>query len=109
MDTPDQNPPAQPDRASINSETAKIAWVELQRFFAQGNAIAIDHRLDLVEVAYQIASDNKKQVEVWTQAGQVGPVSDAQAVEWLEANALVWAVVIRPWVLVQPILQSPDN
>jgi hypothetical protein len=33
-------------------------------------------------------------------------VSDAQALEWLEVNTLMWSVVIRPWVLVQPILQD---
>ena len=95
------------ERARINGETSKIAWRELQRFFAQGHAIAVTPSLDLVDVAYQLSADNKEQVEVWTKAGQVGPVSDAQALEWLEANALMWAVVVRPWVLVQPVLQNP--
>ena len=36
------------------------------------------------------------------------PESAAQAREWLEANALMWAVVVKPWVLVQPILKDPD-
>jgi hypothetical protein len=36
-------------------------------------------------------------------AEKVGQVTDAQAIEWLEANALVWCVVVRPWVLVQPL------
>ena len=40
---------------------------------------------------------------------QVGPVTDAQAIEWLEANALMWSVVVRPWVLVQPIMQDEGN
>jgi hypothetical protein len=96
-------------RARINSETSKIAWQELQRFFAQGHAIGVSHQLDLIEVAYQVSQDNKAQVEVWMQGGQFGPVGDAQALEWLEANALMWAVVVRPWVLVQPILQSPEQ
>ena len=95
-------------REAINAETAKIAWQELQRFFAQGNALAVAPELDLVEVAYQVSLDNKQQVEVWLEAGQFGPVSDAQALEWLEANALMWSVVVRPWVLVQPLLQTPE-
>ena len=39
------------ERARINSETSKIAWQELQRFFAQGIAVAVAPQLDLVEVA----------------------------------------------------------
>lgn len=96
-------------RAEINSETAKIAWKELQRFFAQGHALAVAPQLDLIEVAYQVSVDNKEQVEVWMKAGHLGPVSDAQALEWLEVNALMWSVVVRPWVLVQPILQQKED
>jgi hypothetical protein len=96
-------------RARINSETAKIAWQELQRFFAQGHAIAVSHDLDLVEVVYQVSCDNKAKLQVWMEANQVGPVSDAQALEWLQANVLMWSVVIRPWVLVQPIMQNPEH
>ncbi len=95
-----------PQRTRINAETAKIAWRELQRFFAQGNAVAVAPELDLVEVALQMSADNRDQVEIWMKHGWVGPVSDAQALEWLNANALVWSVVVRPWVLVQPILQD---
>lgn len=92
----------------INGETAKIAWVELQRFFAQGKAVLVAPELDLVHVAYEFSTDNAEQVKSWMAAGDVGMVSDTQAEEWLAANALMWAVVVRPWVLVQPLLNSAE-
>ena len=88
-------------RASVNLETARIAWKELQRYFASGVAIAVSSELDLVEVAYQISEDNKAQVAQWMAEGKVGRVSDQQALAWYEADAEVWAVVVRPYVLVQ--------
>lgn len=97
------------ERARINAETAKIGWKELQRFFAQGSAVAVSPELDLVDVAYQMSCDNKAQLEIWMEHGQVCPVSDAQALEWLAANVLMWSVVVRPWVLVQPVLQDQEN
>jgi len=97
------------ERARINTETAKIAWRELQRFFAQGHAVAVSPQLDLVDVAYCMSRDDKASVEAWMEAGLVGQVSDAQAQEWLDANALVWSVVVRPWVLVQPVLREPNK
>ena len=97
------------ERARINTETAQIAWKELQRFFAQGNAVAVSPELDLVDVAYHMAQDDKSRLQQWMADGTVGPVSDAQAIEWPEANALVWSVVVRPWVLVQPVLQNPQS
>lgn len=88
-------------RAKINLETSKIAWKELQRFFASGAAIAVAAGLDLVEVAFRISEDNAVQVVQWMHAGQVARVTDAQAQAWFEADAEVWAVVVSPYVLVQ--------
>ena len=88
----------------INLETAKIHWHELQRFFASGNAIAVDPSLDLTQVAAQIVADNATQIKQWMDAGLVDAVKDSQAQQWYEQDALVWAVVIKPWVLVQPII-----
>lgn len=90
------------NRTSINLETSRIAWKELQRFFASGVAVAVSPELDLVDVAFQISQDNKTQFEQWLLAGQVGKVTDEQALAWIEADADVWAVVVNPFVLVQP-------
>jgi len=84
-------------------ETAQIRWHELQRFFASGNAIAVDASLDLIQVATEITKDNAAQIKTWMDAGLVDTVKDTHATEWYEQNALVWALVIKPWVLVQPI------
>ncbi len=90
-------------RASVNLETARIAWKELQRYFASGATVKVSTELDLIEVAFQMSEDNKAQVAQWMQAGQLGPVSDEQALAWYEADAEVWAVVVRPYVLVQSL------
>lgn len=88
-------------RAKMNLETARIAWRELQRYFASGAAIYVSPDLDLVEVAYQISEDNKEQVLAWMEAKQVAPVTDEQARAWFESDADMWAVVVSPYVLVQ--------
>ncbi len=90
-------------RAKLNNETARIAWKELQRFFASGAALAVSTELDLVEVAFQISEDNQAQVVQWVNAGLLNKVTDAQALEWYDADAEVWAVVVSPYVLVQSI------
>jgi hypothetical protein len=90
-------------RAKVNLETARIHWKELQRYFASGVALAVAAGLDLVEVAYQMSQDNAAQIRQWMAAGKFGKVTDEQAAAWIESDALVWAVVVSPWVLVQPI------
>ncbi|MBI5625665.1 MAG: DUF2288 domain-containing protein [Nitrosomonadales bacterium] len=88
-------------RAKVNLETAQIAWKELQRFFASGAAVVVSAELDLVEVSFHISEDDTTQVEQWLRAGQIGKVSDEQAMAWFESDAMVWAVVVSPYVLVQ--------
>lgn len=93
-------------RTKVNLETSQIAWKELQRFFASGAALAVSEELDLVEVAFQMSQDNAVQIQQWMAAGQFGKVSDAQAAAWYETDAMVWAVVVNPWVLVQPVRKT---
>ena len=98
--TPDN---AQDILVHLNQETARIPWSELQRFFASGHAICVDSSLDLISVAAEIHNDAAEKVDALIQQGLVGPVSDQQALDWFEKEAEVWALVIRPWVLVQDI------
>jgi hypothetical protein len=88
-------------QAKLNLETAQIPWKELQRFFASGTAICVAAELDLTQVASVIAQDNATQLKAWMESGQVDAVTDQQAREWYQQDAVVWALVVKPWVLVQ--------
>lgn len=88
-------------RAQLNAETAQMPWTELQRFFAAGTVIVVSEVLDLIDVAASIASDDKHAVAQWMDRGLVGKASDAQASTWLAADAVLWTVVVKPWILVQ--------
>lgn len=92
---------AEVQRHELNLETGRIAWVELQRHFASGRLIAVDAALDLVDVAQRFASDDKASVAHWLAEKTLHPVTDEEAREWLQGDAWLWAVVVKPWVLVQ--------
>ncbi|TNF34742.1 MAG: DUF2288 domain-containing protein [Gammaproteobacteria bacterium] len=89
------------ERNKIIRETAPIAWEALLPHFARGDVVAVATGLDLVAVAEAISRDESAQVKDWLDSGQIGKVSDAQAQDWLARQVTVWAVVIKPWVLVQ--------
>lgn len=88
-------------RRDIHAGTARIAWSELQRLFAAGKVVQVSPELDLVDVALQMSNDNAVAVRQWLDSGQLAPVSDDQARQWVDSDASVWAVVVKPWVLVQ--------
>ncbi len=89
-------------RAKVNLETARMPWREMQRYFASGAALYVSSDLDLVEAAFQMSEDNAALINQWMKAGLFGKVTDDQARIWFDADATLWAVVVSPWVLVQP-------
>ncbi len=92
-----------PLKTKLNLETARAPWRELQTFFAQGLVLNIHKDLDLLMVGEQFAADNKTLFSEWLDSGQVAQVTDKQAMSWYEADASVWTLVIKPWILVQAV------
>jgi hypothetical protein len=90
-------------RTEINSQTARMQWKELLRFFATGTVIFVSEQLDLVDVGVQFSLDNKEAVAQWMADKRVGLVTDEQAKVWLDADTALWTVVVKPWLLVQAI------
>lgn len=93
-------------RAKIISETARISWLELQKFYAAGSVITVAAELDLIDVAYAFTRDDKQQVAMWLQQTQISRTTEQQAEQWYQQQAELWAVVISPWVLVQDKLPA---
>lgn len=88
-------------KARLNLETSRIRWQELQTYFARGQVVRVDSTLDLLNVAAELAADNRPRFEQWLAAGSVGEVSADLARAWYDRDAELWAVVVAPWVLVQ--------
>ncbi len=95
-------------RATLNGETGKLAWRELQSHYARGVVIEVAGNLDLVEVALRLTLDDKAAFETWLRAGEVSRADDMQAQQWAARDAQLWAVVVAPWILVQEIAADSD-
>ena len=88
-------------KAKISAETARINWLELQKFYAAGAVLHVSPQLDLVDVAYAFAIDDKEPVASWLAQSKIQRVEAAQAQLWFDDKTELWAVVVSPWVLVQ--------
>jgi hypothetical protein len=97
----DTKEPPDPLRTKLNRETAKIPWIELLRFFAQGRVVCIAPELDLVEIAAFAAEDSAEELGDLMAERRVAKVTDEQARRWLATGALLWTIVVKPWVFVQ--------
>ncbi len=88
-------------RSRLNTETARIGWRDLQRFYAQGQVLLVDDHLDLIEVAASVAEDKAELVRGWMEARQLSQPDADCAQQWYDEERQLWAVVVAPWVLVQ--------
>jgi len=85
----------------LNSQTARIHWPELQRYFAKGLVVSVAPDLDLVEVAVKLVQDDAGGIEPMIAEGQIVRATDDHARRWVDRDPELWAVVVVPWVLVQ--------
>ena len=93
-----------PLHAKLNGETGKLSWRELERHFARGAVVKVTGGLDLVEVAVSMVRDDAATLGIWLEQGLIARASDTDAAAWsAEPERHFWAVVVAPWVLVQPV------
>lgn len=86
---------------NLLGETAKIGWVELERYFASGSLLYVAGTEDLVAIAEAIAQNRSDDVANWLNAGTLHKVTEAQAQDFVSRDPDLWAVVVAPWILVQ--------
>jgi hypothetical protein len=90
--------------AKLNGETGKLSWRELEPHFARGAVIKVEAGLDLIEVAIGMAEDDALKLGTWLEQGLVARAGDTDAAVWSrEPERLFWAVVVAPWVVIQPM------
>lgn len=102
MTKPPTTPTAETElKAELNGQTARIPWRELQRHYARGIVIVVDADLDLVDVAVKTVADDAAAIQDWRADNRVRNATDEDARAWLKRDAVLWAVVAAPWLLVQ--------
>lgn len=87
--------------AGLLEQAGEIYWSELERHFARGVIIRVADELDLIEVATAFAADDAERLRHWLDQKHVIKAQDAHARAWSDAKALLRAIVVAPWVLVQ--------
>lgn len=87
--------------ARINMEIAQITWKELERFFAGGRLISVVDSIDMIKVAQLMEADDVQSIQAMLERKEIERLTDEQAKIWAESDPMLWAVVVKPWILVQ--------
>ena len=96
----------QSDDEKIAKYTGEVGWKYLKPHYRTGNVLWVDPALDLKVVAKAFTEDQSQQVAGWLGGGDLVRVGDLHAEQWEGGDDLFLAVVVNPFVLMQPMEKS---
>jgi len=80
-----------------------VDWAYLRPHFEAGSMIYVDPCQNLKEVGLVFANDDQAQVQAWLKAGDLVQPCDLHAKHWEESKTRFQAMIVRPFVLAQPL------
>lgn len=94
-------------RDKFAKDLATVDWKDL-RFHLQKDAIIlVAADLDLVDVAVEVAADNKHRVSAWISAGQLHKPSREQIDRWeTRLDTPFRMLIAQPYILAQPVTHA---
>jgi len=94
-------------RENFKKDLAEVTWRDL-RFHLQKDAIIlVEDSLDLVDVAVDVANDNKDQVSLWIAAGKLKKPSKELIDQWEAQQESPFRMLIaQPYILAQAVTHA---
>jgi hypothetical protein len=104
---PAHHDPPGPDSNSSLENLEKycdaIDWAYLRPHFDSGALLYVDPGLSLTEVGRAFTTDDAAQVRLWRKSGDLVTPSQPHATHWEESGTHFRALVVSPFVLIQPL------
>jgi hypothetical protein len=87
----------------LGKYTGVVDWAYLKPHLESGALLYVDPCLEITEVGQAIADDNKEKIESWMKSGDLVKPSEPHAKWWEENPQDFTALVVSPFVLMQPV------
>lgn len=87
----------------LEKYTSEINWSYLRPHYENGSLIWVDPALSLTEVGHAFSIDDADRVAAWRKSGDVVTPSEPHASYWEASGARFLALVVSPFVLIQPL------
>lgn len=95
------------DEASTSEKlekyTGEIQWSYLKPHFEAGSLVWVSEELSITEVGEAISDDESDRVQSWKREGLLLIPSEPHADYWESIEAEFRALVVSPFVLIQPL------
>lgn len=96
----------QSTQEKLEKYTGVVDWEYLKPHFDTGALIYVDPCLVITKVGEIFAKDDTQQIQAWLKSGDIVKPSELHAVWWAENPQDFTALVVSPFVLMQPASDS---
>ncbi len=86
----------------LEKYTGEVDWSYLKKHYEAGALLYVDPALDLIAVGKAFAEDDAEAVATWKSQGDLVQPSAPHATFWEETQPKFQALVVSPFVLIQP-------
>ncbi|MGJ8654158.1 MAG: DUF2288 domain-containing protein [Opitutaceae bacterium] len=93
----------QSDLEKLEKYSGDVDWSYLKPHYEAGSMIYVDPALDLKTAGLAFTNDDKDKVQAWLKSGDLVQPCDLHVQHWIETKAHFNAMIVRPFVLAQPI------
>lgn len=93
----------QSDLEKLEKYSGDVDWSYLKPHYEAGAMLYVDPALDLKTAGLAFANDDKGQVQAWLKSGDLVQPCDLHVEHWKETGTHFSAMIVRPFVLAQPI------
>jgi len=92
----------QTTQEKLKKYTGVVDWEYLKPHFQAGALIYVDPSLSITDVGLAISEDQAKKIQAWLKSGDLVKPSEPHAEWWHKSQEKFLALVVSPFVLMQP-------
>ena len=97
------------DEEKLEKYSGNVDWSYLKPHYEADSMIYVDPALDLKTAGLAFVNDDQVQVKAWLKSGDLVQPGELHAKHWLASNAHFNAMIVRPFVLAQPVNITDSN
>ena len=87
--------------AKFKDEVGTVSWSWLRPHQQHGILFLVAEKLDLVEVAVEVAEDRVTQIKAWLENGDLVRPTPDQVAGWEKSGGLFSGIIVKPYVFFQ--------
>ena len=100
---------AQSTPEKLEKYTGEVDWEYLKPHFESGALIYVDPTLPITYVGQAISDDDSEKIQAWLKSGDLVKPSELHAQWWKDNPQTFKALVVSPFVLIQPAAKKQEE